>query len=47
MTTRKRSYRFSEETRQLQGKKSGLLFYARWQAAINDPIVKLKYQNLS
>jgi len=38
MPDKKFPNRFSEETRQLQGKKSGLLFYARWQAEINDPI---------
>ena len=38
MTNRKRPYRFSEETRQLDAEKSGLLFYARERAAANDSI---------
>ena len=38
MTHSKRPHRFSEETRRLQGEKSGLLFYARERAAANDPI---------
>jgi hypothetical protein len=38
MTHRTRPHRFSDETRQLDAEKSGLLFYARERAAANDPI---------